>query len=77
MILDVIRMAQAGRNRWDAKIMLQTIRELEQAFARLQLFKRRRKITVFDSARTLADSAVYSLARAMGCMLSQHDYMTT
>ena len=76
MILDVIRMAQADRNRWDAKIMLQTIRELEQAFARLELFKRRRKVTVFGSARTPAGSPIYLLARDMGAMLSRHDYMT-
>lgn len=76
MILDIIRMAQADRNRWDAKIMLQTIRELEQAFARLELFKRRRKVTVFGSARTPPDHPVYALAKAMGATLSQHDYMT-
>lgn len=76
MILDVIRMAQADRNRWDAKIMLQTIRELEYAFARMELFKRRRKVTVFGSARTRADSPIFSLAREMGSMLSRHDYMT-
>lgn len=76
MVLDVIRMAQADRNRWDAKIMLQTIRELEQAFARLELFKRRRKVTVFGSARTHIDSRIYALAREMGRMLSRHDYMT-
>lgn len=76
MILDVIRMAQADRNRWDAKIMLYTIRELEQAFARLELFKRRRKVTVFGSARTPVDSRIYALARDMGSMLSRHDYMT-
>lgn len=76
MILDVIRMAQADRNRWDAKIMLQTIRELEQAFARLELFKRRRKVTVFGSARTPSDSRIYALARDMGSILSRHDYMT-
>ena len=37
MLLDVIRMAQADRNRWDAKIMLHTIREMEQAFSRLEM----------------------------------------
>ncbi|MFN3580770.1 MAG: LOG family protein [Pseudomonas sp.] len=75
MLLDVVRMAQADRNRWDAKIMLQTIRELEQAFARLELFKRRRKVTVFGSARTPVNAAIYSLAREMGRELSSHDYM--
>src|SRR5690606_1504770 len=52
MLTTVIRMAQADRNRWDAKIMLQTLREMEPAFSTLEQFKRRRKVTVFGSART-------------------------
>ncbi len=76
MLLEVIRMAQAERNRWDAKILLQTIRELERSFARLALFKRRHKVTVFGSARTAPTHALYQLAKDMGHTLSQHDYMT-
>ena len=33
MLFTVTRMAQADRNRWDAKIMLQTLREMEHAFS--------------------------------------------
>ncbi|MEH6564695.1 MAG: LOG family protein [Halopseudomonas sp.] len=76
MLLEVIRMAQADRNRWDAKILLQTIRELERSFARLALFKRRRKVTVFGSARTAPTHALYHLAKSMGQTLSRNDYMT-
>ncbi|GGC85961.1 LOG family protein [Halopseudomonas salina] len=76
MILNIVRMAQADRDRWDAKIMLQTIAELEQAFARLEMFKRRRKVTVFGSARTHVDHQLYALARDMGRTLAQNDYMT-
>lgn len=76
MILNVVRMAQADRDRWDAKIMLQTIAELEQAFARLEAFKRRRKVTVFGSARTHVDHQLYALARDMGRTLAANDYMT-
>ena len=36
MLITVIRMAQADRNRWDAKIMLQTLREMEHAFSSLE-----------------------------------------
>ncbi|MGQ7392082.1 hypothetical protein ACTGVH_10325, partial [Streptococcus suis] len=66
MLLSIVRMAQADRNRWDAKIMRHTIRELEEAFARLEQFKRRRKVTVFGSARTPVDSELYKVARHMG-----------
>lgn len=75
MLLSIVRMAQADRNRWDAKIMRHTIRELEEAFARLEQFKRRRKVTVFGSARTLQDCALYRLAQHMGKSLADNDYM--
>ena len=55
MMVTVVRMAQADRNRWDAKIMLQTLREMENAFRALEPFKQRRKVTVFGSARTAID----------------------
>jgi len=76
MLLSVVRMAQADRDRWDAKIMRQTLYELEEAFSRLEQFKRRRKVTVFGSARTPLDRSLYALARDMGKALSEHDYMT-
>lgn len=75
MFITVIRMAQADRNRWDAKIMLQTLREMEQAFSTLDQFKRRRKVTVFGSARTPADHPVYALARKLGATLAHYDLM--
>ncbi|HHJ4328276.1 TPA: LOG family protein [Klebsiella pneumoniae] len=75
MLATVVRMAQADRNRWDAKIMLQTLREMEQAFRTLEQFKRRRKVTVFGSARTPADQPCYQLARELGQRLARHELM--
>lgn len=75
MLTTVIRMAQADRNRWDAKIMLQTLREMEHAFSTLEQFKRRRKVTVFGSARTPVDHPIYALARNLGATLARHDLM--
>ncbi|HLA30047.1 MAG TPA: LOG family protein [Pseudomonas sp.] len=75
MLTTVIRMAQADRNRWDAKIMLQTLREMEHAFSSLEQFKRRRKVTVFGSARTPRDHPLYALARDLGATLAKHDLM--
>lgn len=75
MLTTVIRMAQADRNRWDAKIMLQTLREMEHAFSSLEQFKRRRKVTVFGSARTPTDHPIYALARDLGATLAKHDLM--
>jgi hypothetical protein len=39
MILTVLRMAQEDHNRWNAKITLQALRELEHAFRVLEQFK--------------------------------------
>lgn len=75
MLSTVIRMAQADRDRWDAKIMLQTLREMEGAFAMLAQFKRRRKVTVFGSARTPQDHPLYALARDLGHTLAQSELM--
>ncbi|AYC32113.1 LOG family protein [Pseudomonas cavernae] len=75
MLVTVIRMAQADRNRWDAKIMLQTLREMEHAFSTLEQFKRRRKVTVFGSARTPPGHPVYTLARDLGATLARYDLM--
>ncbi|WP_010490434.1 LOG family protein [Pseudomonas sp. S9] len=75
MLITVIRMGQADRNRWDAKIMLQTLREMEHAFCVLEQFKRRRKVTVFGSARTPVDHPIYQLGRELGAQLARHDLM--
>ncbi|MBO3274657.1 LOG family protein [Pseudomonas schmalbachii] len=75
MLTTVARMAQADRNRWDAKIMLQTLREMERAFSTLEQFKRRRKVTVFGSARTPEDHPLYALARELGKTLARYDMM--
>ena len=52
MVLTVLRIAQDDRNRWNAKITLQALRELDHAFRELEQYKGRRKVTVFGSART-------------------------
>jgi uncharacterized protein (TIGR00730 family) len=75
MLGTVVHMAQADRSRWDAKIMLQTLREMAHAFAALEQFKRRRKVTVFGSARTPKDHPLYALARELGAALARHELM--
>lgn len=75
MLVTVVRMAQTNPARWDAKIMAQTLKELEQAFRTLERFRRRRKVTVFGSARTRLDHALYGLARELGSALAKRDMM--
>src|SRR6195952_3256107 len=75
MMLTVLRMAQEDHNRWNAKITLQALRELEQSFRVLEQFKGRRKVTVFGSARTPVEHPVYALARELGMKLAASDLM--
>lgn len=75
MILTVLRMAHDDRNRWNAKIVLQALRELEHSFRALEQFRGRRKVTVFGSARTPVEHPVYALARDLGAALADADMM--
>lgn len=75
MMLTVARMAEDDRNRWDAKIMLRTLREMEASFSLLERFKRRRKVTVFGSARTKPDHPLYQQAKELGEILARHNLM--
>ncbi|MFJ4144306.1 TIGR00730 family Rossman fold protein [Pseudomonas sp. NPDC089734] len=75
MILTVLRMAEDDRNRWNAKITLQTLRELDSAFRVLERFKGRRKVTVFGSARTPAEHPLYAQARELGEKLARSEMM--
>src|SRR5699024_2066609 len=75
MLLTVARMAEDDRNRWDAKIMMQTLREMEASFSLLERFKRRRKVTVFGSARTEPEHPLYQQAKELGEILARHNLM--
>lgn len=75
MLLTVLRMAQEDRNRWNTKITLQTLRELDHAFRVLETHRGRRKVTVFGSARTPREHPVYALAQRLGEALAQADLM--
>ncbi|KPX67306.1 Decarboxylase protein [Pseudomonas syringae pv. lapsa] len=75
MMLTVLRMAQDDRNRWDVKITLQTLRELDKAFRVLERFKGRRKVTVFGSARTPMEHPLYAQATELGEKLARADMM--
>ena len=75
MMLTVLRMAHDDSNRWNAKITLQALRELDHAFRVLEQFKGRRKVTVFGSARTPVEHPLYGMARELGAALARSDLM--
>lgn len=55
----VERLPADGTTRGDLKILSRTLRELRYAFKVFQPFRRRRKVTIFGSARTLPDHPNY------------------
>ncbi|WP_369987749.1 LOG family protein [Pseudomonas xanthosomatis] len=75
MMLTILRMAHDDGNRWNAKITLQALRELDHAFRTLEHYKGRRKVTVFGSARTPVEHPMYALARELGATLARADLM--
>ncbi|AXA26373.1 LOG family protein [Pseudomonas putida] len=75
MMLTVLRMASDDANRWNAKITLQALRELDHAFRTLERYKGRRKVTVFGSARTPQEHPMYALARELGATLARSELM--
>ncbi len=75
IIRTAVRMHQRRADRWDAKILANTVREMDAAFVRLTQFHHQRKVTIFGSARVRPDAAEYQLARRLGARLVELDHM--
>jgi uncharacterized protein (TIGR00730 family) len=61
--------------RGDLKILSRTLRELRYAFTVFRPFRRRRKVTIFGSARTKPDHAEYQSAVELGRKMAGHGWM--
>ncbi len=61
--------------RGDLKILSRTLRELRYAFTVFRPFRRRRKVTIFGSARTAPDHPEYQAAVALGRKMAEHGWM--
>ncbi len=61
--------------RGDLKILSRTLRELRYAFTVFRPFRRRRKVTIFGSARTLPDHPEYQSAVDLGKKMAEHGWM--
>jgi uncharacterized protein (TIGR00730 family) len=62
-------------SRGDIKLLSRAIRELRYAFRVFQPYRRRRKVTVFGSARTPPDDPAYVQAANFGRAMASHDWM--
>jgi uncharacterized protein (TIGR00730 family) len=61
--------------RGDLKILSRTLRELRYAFTVFRPFRRRRKVTIFGSARTQPDHPEYQSAVELGSKMAEHGWM--
>ena len=71
----VDRLHLDGTTRGDLKILSRTLRELRYAFKVFQPFRRRRKVTIFGSARTKPDKPAYLQTVEVARRIAEHGWM--
>jgi len=64
-----------GASRGDLKILSRALKELRYAFKVFAPYRKRRKVSVFGSARTLPDDPAFVQAEEFGRLLAQEDWM--
>lgn len=70
-----IRLGQDGTDRLDLKIASAAIVEMRDAFRLFQPYADVPKVTVFGSARTMPDAALYEQARSVAAVLAERGWM--
>ena len=76
MMRKTIDKLEADRgSRGDLKILSRTLRELRYAFKVFRPYRRRRKLTIFGSARTQPDHPEYQAAVELGRRMAGHGWM--
>ena len=71
----ISRLEKDQTARGDLKILSRTLRELRYAFKIFRPFRRRRKLTIFGSARTSPDHPEYQAAVELGQRMAKHGWM--
>lgn len=69
------RLKADGTSRGDLKILSRTLRELRYAFKVFQPYRRRRKATIFGSARTSPEHPAYQQAVELARRIVEHGWM--
>jgi len=69
------KLAAEGSTRGDLKILSRTLRELRYAFKVFAPFRRKRKVTVFGSARTLPTDPTYQEAVDFGRVMAEAGWL--
>ncbi|MCA9140133.1 MAG: LOG family protein [Planctomycetales bacterium] len=71
----IARLEKDRTARGDLKILSRTLLELRYAFKVFRPYRRRRKVTIFGSARTKPDHADYQTAVELGRAMAGHGWM--
>ena len=69
------RLEKNDTARGDLKILSRTLRELRYAFQVFRPYRKRRKVTIFGSARTASDQPDYQSAVDLGRRMAAHGWM--
>src|SRR5262245_46852136 len=69
------KLAVDGSTRGDLKILSRTLRELRYAFKVFSPYRRKRKVTVFGSARTQPDEPAYIQAVNLGRVMAEAGWL--
>ncbi len=69
------KLARDGSSRGDLKLLSRALRELRYGFKVFSRYRRRRKVTVFGSARTPEEAPAYAQAVAFGRAMAQSDWL--
>jgi uncharacterized protein (TIGR00730 family) len=75
MVLAALKAGQEDDERADLKLMNSTLKEMRFTAKVFGPYRKVRKVTVFGSARTKPDTAIYAMAREFGRKLSEAGYM--
>jgi uncharacterized protein (TIGR00730 family) len=69
------KLAADGSSRGDLKLVSRALRELRYGFKVFGPYRRRRKVTIFGSARTPPDAPTYAQAVALGKAMADADWL--
>jgi uncharacterized protein (TIGR00730 family) len=75
MLTTVTRLAEEDTEIVDLKIADSALAEMAEAFRVFRPFRKRRKVTIFGSARTLPDHPAYGSARELAGAMATADWM--
>ncbi|MFQ5692907.1 MAG: TIGR00730 family Rossman fold protein [Nitrospinota bacterium] len=75
IMMTALRMAEDGTGRGDLKLLNSAFKELRHAFHVFAPYRRKRKVSIFGSARTAPDSPDYRQAREFASRMAQEGFM--